>query len=52
MLLQLESLFERGLDFGAAIAAANIKTSDGIKVARIFWGVLERIKEMEGGANH
>jgi hypothetical protein len=46
MLLQLES-FEQGLDFGAAIRAANIKTADGIKVARVYWGILERIAEFE-----
>jgi hypothetical protein len=47
MLLELEGLFEQGLDFGAAIRAANIKTNDGIKTARVFWSVLERIAEME-----
>jgi hypothetical protein len=54
MLLQLQALFERGLDFGAAIRAAGIKTNDGVKTARIFWGILERIAEFEaekGGAN-
>jgi hypothetical protein len=47
MLLQLEAMFEQGLDFGAALRAANIKSADGIKVARVFWGVLERIAEFE-----
>jgi hypothetical protein len=47
MLLQLEALFESGLDFGAAVREANIKTRDGLKVARIFWSVLERIAEFE-----
>jgi hypothetical protein len=50
MLLQLEGLFERGLDFGAAVREANIKTRDGLKTARIFWSVLERIAEMEAPA--
>jgi hypothetical protein len=47
MLLQLEGLFERGLEFGVAVREANIKTRDGLKVARIFWSVLEHIKEFE-----
>jgi hypothetical protein len=54
MLLELESLFERGLDYGAAIRAANIKSADGMKIARVYWGILERIAEYEtekGGAN-
>jgi hypothetical protein len=55
VLLELEGLFERGLDFGAALRAANIKSADGIKVARVYWGILERIAEFEtekGGASN
>jgi hypothetical protein len=47
MLLELEGLFEQGLDFGAALRAANIKSADGIKVARVYWGILERIAEFD-----
>ena len=47
MLIQLEALFDRGFTFETAIAAANIKTKDGITTARVFWQVLHRIKEME-----
>jgi hypothetical protein len=50
MLLQLEALFERGINFETASQMANIKTRDGLRVARVFWGVLERIAEMEASA--
>jgi hypothetical protein len=47
MLMQLQALFEGGSDFETAAAMANIKTKDGIKTARVFWSVLERIAEFE-----
>jgi hypothetical protein len=51
MLLQLQNLFEGGFDFETAAAMVGIKTKDGLKTARVFWGVLERIAEMGGGAS-
>jgi hypothetical protein len=49
MLLQLQALFDRHYDLKTAAAMANIKTRDGLLTARVFWGVLERIAEMERG---
>jgi hypothetical protein len=45
MLLRLEEMFNRGADFETAIREARIQTRDGLRTARIFWGVLERIAE-------
>jgi hypothetical protein len=54
MLLQLQNLFEGGVDFETAAAMVGIKTREDLKTGRVFWGVLERIAEFEaekGGAS-